>query len=298
MIRTPVRALALAGALVALAACDATGPSAEDQAITLAVAQASGQVVAGEVATNPSLAEAGRGTIPFASVDLLGGFFPMGVSATPPSGPRLPIGCAAIGAVGTRKFNCGRQQRRGSPFGDRNFNRTVTYFDAQGKTQEGYDSVTTARIVYEVSDTGAVTRSRGGSSLSDSSGRSSVSELSGILGTPDTVRIWNGSSSGYQKSLRTSTLGTQSSDMVFNDSTRAVKYRLPRTATNRFPVSGTVIRNVTVTRVKTPKDSAAVTTTRTRRVVIEFNGTNIAKMTVNGTEYELDLATGEVTPKS
>jgi hypothetical protein len=296
MLRTPVRFLVLAGAAT-LAACDATSPSSEDREVTLAVAQASGQVVANDVSSNPGFgAEAtGQGTFAGASVvELMDNLGPAG-----PGGLRRPLGCTLL--AGTPRFDCGRMRRGpsgpGSRLGDRSFDRVVTYFAANGTAQAGYDSATTARIVFDVADTGAFSRGgRDGRTNSDSSARSRRAELSGLLGHPDTLHIWNGTGSGYQRSARSGGGNSRTTEMSANDTTTNVRYRMPR-ATNPWPLTGTVVRNVTVTRVRTQNDSTS-TTTRTRRVVIEFNGTGTARMTVNGEAFDLDLETGEVTPRN
>ena len=63
-------------------------------------------------------------------------------------------------------------------------------------------------------------------------------------------------------------------------------------------MAGIIVRNVEVSRVRTSSDSVSVNPIRSRRVMIEFNGTSTATMTVNGQVFDLDLATGEVTPRS
>ncbi|MDX2184671.1 MAG: hypothetical protein SFW08_11885 [Gemmatimonadaceae bacterium] len=294
MIRTSLRLLTVAGAAT-LAACnlDNSGPSAEDSAINLAVAQSSGQAVANDLSVNPGLTSEATGTGTFLSVDGLSS------EAEGSAFSRQPAGCNLL-AGAFPKFRCGRSQRRGGPggmLGDRDFERTISYFDAAGTAQTGYDTLTTARIVFEVADTGSYSRTRGGSSKSDSSARSRVATLSNLVGHPDTLHIWNGVASGYHRSTMTTAAGTRTHEMISSDTTTNLRYRLPR-ATNRYPVSGTIIRNVSVTRVRTPTDSAGTTVNKTRRVVIEFNGTSTATMTVNGEVFDLDLDTGEVTPRA
>ena len=291
--RQTSRYLVLAVAAVGLAACeDTNAPSALDREINLAVAQASGQTVANDLSAGQSLQAEATGSGTFFGLSESASFDQMG----PSSGPRPPIGCNLI--PGFVRFDCGRSRRGpGDRLGDRAFNRTVQYFDGTGAAQQGYDSVTTARIVWQVADTGTFTRRRGNFTLADSSARSRVTELSNMAGNPDTLRIWNGNGSSYHFTSRQNPGGSRTVEMVASDTTTNLRYRLPRSA-NPYPLTGTIVRNVQVTRVRTPNDADPVTNARTRRVVIEFNGTSTATMTVNGEVFDLDLETGEVTPRA
>lgn len=292
--RQTSRYLILAVAAAGLAACeDTNAPSALDREINLAVAQASGQVVANDLDAGRGLQDEAMGTGTFLGLSGDGALLDqMG----PSSGPRPPMGCNFL--PGFIRFDCGKSRRGpGGRLGDREFSRTVQYFDAAGATQTGYDTLTTARIVWQVADTGSFTRRRGPTVLEDSSARSRRTELSNLAGHPDTLRIWNGTGSAYHFTSRQNPGGTRTVEMVASDTTTNLRYRLPRSA-NPYPVTGTIVRNVQVTRVRTPTDADPVTNARTRRVVIEFNGTSTATMTVNGEVFDLDLETGEVTPRA
>nr|MCU0623944.1 hypothetical protein [Gemmatimonadaceae bacterium] len=287
------RYFVLAAAAAGLAACeDTSAPSALDREINLAVAQASGQTVANDLSAGQSLEAEATSTGTFlgltdgASLDQMG----------PSAGPRPPMGCNFL--PGFIRFDCGKSRRGpGGRLGDREFSRTVQYFDAAGAAQTGYDTLTTARIVWQVADTGSFTRRRGPTVLEDSSARSRRTELSNLAGHPDTLRIWNGTGSAYHFTSRQNPGGTRTVEMVASDTTTNVRYRLPRSA-NPYPLTGTIVRNVSVTRVRTPNDADPVTNVRTRRVVIEFNGTSTATLTVNGEVFDLDLESGEVTPRT
>jgi hypothetical protein len=80
----------------------------------------------------------------------------------------------------------------------------------------------------------------------------------------------------------------EGSTVVANVVTAAV--RLPDT----WPMSGTITRNHSVVR----SDVVNGTKTSTRTSVVTFNGTQFVPLTVNGTAFTLDLATGTVTPKA
>ena len=58
---------------------------------------------------------------------------------------------------------------------------------------------------------------------------------------------------------------------------------------NPYPLSGTITRDMTAVIVNGPNGDE----TRTRHVIITFNGTQFPTMTVNGELFEVDLSTRE-----
>jgi hypothetical protein len=179
---------------------------------------------------------------------------------------------------------------------------TVTWFfhtysakyqllDGTDTPQSEYDPSTTAAIHFIASDTSAVSWGLGRVSFQDTSSRHLDVTLSGLAGTPDTVHVWDGTGSGRIHSGRTGQV-SKLYDFVFNDTTTALRIRQPRSA-NPYPLSGTIVKNYTVTRER----QAADTTTHTTavRVMVTFNGTHLVPMTIGDTEYVLDLDTHRVT---
>ncbi len=65
-----------------------------------------------------------------------------------------------------------------------------------------------------------------------------------------------------------------------------VVHPVPR-AEDAWPLSGTVTREVTINIVNGPDGDV----TKSRTVVIVFNGTNLPTMTVDGESFEIDLST-------
>jgi hypothetical protein len=65
-----------------------------------------------------------------------------------------------------------------------------------------------------------------------------------------------------------------------------VVHPVPRTD-DAWPLSGTITRDVTINIVNGPDGDV----TKSRTVVITFNGTNLATMTVDGESFEVDLST-------
>ena len=223
--------------MIALAACnDANGPSAEDLALSEAVA-----VVAADAAIQ----------------DLQQMFF--GLSAEP------ALGASYDAAV------------------PRNVSRTVTFYDAGGIVMDAYNAETTASINIVIEMSGEVEKDGWTASVS----RSRDLTVSGLEGA-ETSRTWNGTGSGTVTGSRHSDEhGDRTYEMSSSGVIDAVVRGLPR-ETNPWPLSGTITRIVTVT--ITTADGVE---TRERTAVLTFNGTQFVILTVNGEEYEVDLAARE-----
>jgi hypothetical protein len=179
---------------------------------------------------------------------------------------------------------------------------TVTWFfhtysakyqllDANDTPQSDYDNSTTAAVHFIASDTSAISWDIGQSSFNDTSSRHLDVTLSGLEGAPDTVHVWDGTGSGHIHSQRTGQI-SRLYDFVFNDTTSAVRIRQPRNI-NPYPLSGTIVKNYTVTRERQASDTTTHTTTI--RVMVTFNGTASVPMMVGDTEYLLNLDTRRVT---
>jgi len=160
----------------------------------------------------------------------------------------------------------------------------VTYYDGLGDVQEMFDELTTASIHivreggYEGGRenwSGAVTRSR-------------ATTITGLEGD-ETTRTVNGTgSSTVSRSRHSDENGYRSYDMTNTTIISDVVHGVPREM-NLYPLSGTIIRDMTAVVV----NGAAGDETRTRHVIITFNGTQFPAMTVNGEIFEVDLATRE-----
>jgi hypothetical protein len=61
---------------------------------------------------------------------------------------------------------------------------------------------------------------------------------------------------------------------------------VPRTD-DAWPLSGTITRDVTINVINGPDGDV----TKSRTVVIAFDGTNLATMTVSGETFEVDMST-------
>ena len=162
----------------------------------------------------------------------------------------------------------------------RNFSRTVTFYDAGGNIMDAYNPETTASINIVVEMSGAVEKDGWSASVS----RSRDLTVSGLEGS-ETSRTWNGTgSSDVTRSRHSDEHGDRSYEMAGSVVIDAVVRGLPREE-NPWPLSGTITRMVTVT--ITTADGVV---TRKITTVLTFNGTQFVILTVNGEEYEVDLA--------
>jgi len=166
--------------------------------------------------------------------------------------------------------------------------RDVTYYDTDGNEQDAYDGITTAsvRIVSEIS--GERTRGHWSSTVS----RTRAITVTGLAGT-EVVSTANGiGSSTRSRSYHSDEKGDRSYEMsgtsVITDVVRPVPQDnpfVPREA-HLYPVSGTITRDVTVVIINGRNGDE----TRTKHVVITFNGTQFVTMTVDGEPIEVDLS--------
>jgi hypothetical protein len=110
--------------------------------------------------------------------------------------------------------------------------------------------------------------------------------ITGLLGE-ETTRTVNGTgNSTVSRSRHTDADGTRTHDMTVVSTWEDVVHPVPRTD-DAWPLSGTITRNVTVNIENGPNGDV----TKTRTVVITFNGTNLPEMTVDGESFEIDLST-------
>jgi hypothetical protein len=183
------------------------------------------------------------------------------------------------------------QPRRFSGDGNLNIARDVTYYTFDGDVlvvMDEYDALNTEAINYVVTLEGSREATRDGRQLSMTVSRASDYTVSGLFGE-ETQRIWNGSGSAEVNRTRTSDdQGTRTYDMSSTKTVDNVIIAVPRAGT--WPLSGTITREVTVEVVDGLEDPR----TRTRTVVITFDGTQFATIDINGEVFTLDLENREV----
>lgn len=183
------------------------------------------------------------------------------------------------------RFTCPSVTKNGQTF-----TSSYALFDAAGVTQSRFDKVTTASINFIVSDTGAASFSNNGNSFADTVSRRHNRTVSGLAGDPDTVHTWSGTGSTSVHSVRSGQI-SKIYQLSSTDTTTAVSFRQPRDI-NPYPLSGTIVRNYTITRTRAASDTT--TRTATRRVVVTFNGTVNVPMTVGSDRFVLNLDTHKV----
>lgn len=161
--------------------------------------------------------------------------------------------------------------------------RTVTYYDADGNEQPGFDRETTESIRVQVDVSRSVERDGWSASVE----RVRDFTISGLLGR-ETTRTFNGtfhSSIERSRHIEGTTVRqyTMEDDAVIED----VVVPVPGSTDSPWPLSGTIAHTVKVTATRGDE-----TRTFERVVVITFNGTRYPEMTVNGEPFELDLGAG------
>ena len=114
--------------------------------------------------------------------------------------------------------------------------------------------------------------------------RSREIEITGLLGE-ETERTVNGLGSEYSKRVRTSDeFGTRTYEMNGISAIDNVVHGVPRSEFPH-PLSGSITREIEVVITNGPNGDE----TRTRTVVITFNGTQFPEMTVDGEPFEIDM---------
>lgn len=165
--------------------------------------------------------------------------------------------------------------------------REVTYYDASDppQTMAFYDPLLTASINFVFSLQGERNRTTRYGSMSLEVSRNRDLWLTG-LEDEETERTWNGTGNQDVDKVRQSDdRGTWTYDMTASSSIKDVVVGVPRSE-NPWPLSGTITREIHVEVVNALGD----TFIRDRTVVITFNGTQFVIASVNGEEFEIDLA--------
>ncbi len=160
---------------------------------------------------------------------------------------------------------------------------TATFYDADGKEQEARDPLTTASIHLVVNSSHEFSRD----SWTATGTRSRDLWITGLEGE-ETTRTVNGTgSSNMTRSQHTDADGTTRSYSMVSTSTMVdVVHPVPRTD-DSWPLSGTITRDVTITVINGTDGDV----TKTRTVVMTFDGTQWPDMTVDGEPFEVDLST-------
>jgi hypothetical protein len=164
---------------------------------------------------------------------------------------------------------------------DHSRSRTVEFFDGEGNLQSAFDPITTASIHTVLVVSGDVTRD----GLEWSMDRTRDMWVTGLEGR-ETERTWNGTGTDDRTRARVTAAGeSRSYDMSGTLQVEDVIRGVPR-AEFPWPLSGTITRDLTIDVTNGPNGDETIT----RLVVLTFDGTRYPTLTVNGVEYEVDLA--------
>jgi hypothetical protein len=161
------------------------------------------------------------------------------------------------------------------------FSREVTFFDADSVEQAAFDRLLTAYMHIIVDVTGERDRANWSGSIE----RHRDMWVTGLEGE-ETERSWNGTGDfSVVRSRHSDTLPTRTYDMTGSSTIDDVVVPHPRTE-DSWPLSGTITREVHVAVLK----DGEVVREVDRTVVVVFDGTQYALMTVNGETFTIDLA--------
>ena len=200
---------------------------------------------------------------------------------------RRDFGRAAAEGGETCDRGIGKQFRcKGGVFGggfgsgSMSYTREVTFYDSEGAEMDWYDATETDSINFHVSMTGERSSDWGSMTVN----RERDFTVSGLY-EDETSRIWN----GWGKSDRNRTrYSDENGDRTYEMSDTATVKNVVIPVPRSWPEDGgTIERMVTVELVNGIGD----TRTKTRDVLIAFNGTQYVPITINGETYILDLAT-------
>lgn len=167
------------------------------------------------------------------------------------------------------------------PAADGVLQRSVTYYDAEGREMPGYHPRLTASVRIRAS----FSRSASGEGWSASVGRSRDLTVSGLLGI-ETERRWDGSGEGeIARSVHRDGGATRIYEMSYTSSIDGVVRAVDRAA-HPWPLSGAIARELSATRT----DREGNPVSRSRTAVLTFNGTQFATLVVDGETFTVDLA--------
>lgn len=176
--------------------------------------------------------------------------------------------------------------------GNLTVSREVTFFGETGDSMLGYDPLLTASIHVLFSMEGTITHTGDRGTVTTLVSRERDITISGLLGE-ETQRTFDGTGSASKnRSIISDEHGERTLD--FSSTTVIDLVVIPVPRGSGWPLSGTITRNVTVEVISGLGDLR----THERTVVIEFNGTNLVPITINGRTLTLDLETREIIDNS
>jgi hypothetical protein len=165
-------------------------------------------------------------------------------------------------------------------------NRQIGFYSG-GASQQSYDAQATDSMFFGMWLTGTLQEADRTAWLK----HQRTMMVTGLTGS-ETQRTWNGTGSRDDSAHVTGQNVVRTTRFLSQDVVKDVVYKLPRTDFP-FPQSGTITNDVTVS-ATTPNGTSAANRNGTRHVVITFNGTRTASVTIGTTACSLDLVTRKI----
>jgi len=208
---------------------------------------------------------------------------PVFFTSMPLGGPAMILGSGDLNPANctfnstTQRLECPTVTR-----GSLTITRSYKFWDAANNVMDHYDATLTAKANIQTHAAGQ----RSGESWSGSVDRTRDMTATGLAGD-ETTRTWNGTgTSNVTRSRHTDSGEERSYNLSCTLTVTDVVVPVPRND-ERWPLSGTITHQCTITFVGGPRDGQIVTRTAT----VTFNGTEIVTLTVNGKTFDLDLKT-------
>jgi hypothetical protein len=263
-IPTCIAALAFAAGLAACADSTDPGPNVSDAQLTADVA-----------------GDAGDATV-FDLSQMLGSETQAGVAPATAADRGLSSQNSCTYSAGVGRFLCPAITGTDGLTLDRSY---AVY--AGGTAQSSYSATATDSINFQTHLAGSLTRNARTGWINNVR----TMTMSGLAGA-ETQRTWNGTGVRTDSAHVTEAGVARRTKLESVDAISNVVYKLPR-ASNPYPLSGTITHDVTVS-ATVDRARGQSTRSSTRHVVVTFNGTSTAAMTVGTRSCTVDLATREV----
>ncbi len=158
--------------------------------------------------------------------------------------------------------------------------RTATFYE-DDMVQDALDPLTTDSIHLVVASSHEFSRD----TWTGTGTRSRDHWITGLEGEEETRTVNGTGNASMTRSQHTDEDGTRSYSMSSTSLMVDVVHPVPRTK-NAWPLSGTITRDVTINVINGPDGDV----TKTRTVVIIFDGTDMPDMTVDGEPFEVDMS--------
>ena len=159
---------------------------------------------------------------------------------------------------------------------------------AGGTAQSSYSASATDSINFQTFLTGSLVRDTRSAWIN----HTRTMTVSGLAGA-ETQRTWNGTGVRSDSARVTENSVARRSKFHSVDAISNIVFKLPR-STYPYPQSGSITHDLTVSST-VDRDGGQNTRTATRHIVVTFNGTSTATMTVGTRSCTIDLVTRSVT---